>query len=188
MTPVHSLSEAWVSVWQPGGKSILVKSDIITQIFVALKSGRLLLGEPWWKKTSRHQIPLFSCANWQHFQLTWERKKCGMVKSRGLETLNSRLNSTLPLCKLGHNIFSEHLFSHLENGATWENILRIRMCKEPNLLSGYIRSSTSVRSLLSYVDMPHCSSFPSSDVPAEQRSSSQCLVWEPSRCSVTLDD
>lgn len=26
------------------------KSDVITQIFVALKSGHLLLGEPWWKK------------------------------------------------------------------------------------------------------------------------------------------
>lgn len=47
---VRSLSEAWVSVSEPEENFILGKSDVITQVFVALKSGHLLLGGSWWEK------------------------------------------------------------------------------------------------------------------------------------------
>lgn len=110
---VCSPSGAWVSVWQPGCNSILAKSDVITQVSVALKLGHLLLGGSGGKNIQISDPSLELCqltglSIKMRTKETWAGKK-----SRDLETPKPWSNPTLPLCNLGHSVFSEHLFLHL---------------------------------------------------------------------------
>lgn len=108
-----SRSEAWVSVWQPGCNSILAKSDVLTQVFVALKLGHLLLGGSGGNNIQISDPSLQQCQlTGLSVKMRTEETRDGK-KSRGFETPKPWLNPTLPLCNVGHSIFSERLFPHL---------------------------------------------------------------------------